>query len=382
MAKLSEIFDLQMGKTPARANRGYWTAGTNRWVSIADLSGYEKYVGDTRERVTDRAVRESGIKAVPPNTVIMSFKLSLGKTAITREAVYTNEAIMAFIPRGRYEVFPDYFFYLFSGKNWSEGTNRAVMGATLNKAALGSMEVSVPPIEVQRHAAGVLDKVTDLISLRRRQLAGVDALVRARFQEMFGEAHNSRRYPYQTVGELATVVSGGTPSRAVAEYWEGGSIPWVKTAQLQNERITAADEYITQAGLENSAAKLLPAGTVLVAMYGQGKTRGMTAYLDIEASTNQACACILPASGVNQIYLWQYLVFSYERLRGLAEGGNQPNLSGGMVKSFPVLLPPAAMQDEFAAFFQRADRQKSVIRESLGKLEELKRSLTQQYFGC
>lgn len=381
MAKLSEIFDLQMGKTPARSNSGYWTAGTNRWVSIADLSGYEKYVEDTRERVTDRAVRESGIKAVPPNTVIMSFKLSLGKTAITREAVYTNEAIMAFIPKGRYEIFPDYFFYLFSEKDWSEGTNRAVMGATLNKAALGKMEVSVPPIEVQRHAAAVLDRTTDLISLHRRQLAGLDELVRARFAEMFGEIHSSKRYPYRAVGELAAVVSGGTPSRAVAEYWEGGTIPWVKTTQLQNSRITAADEYITRAGLEHSAAKMVPAGTVLVAMYGQGKTRGMTAYLDIEASTNQACACILPSEGINQVYLWQYLAFSYERLRNLSKGGNQLNLSSGMVKKFPVLLPPAPLQNEFAAFFQRTDRQKTVIRQSLGKLEALKRSLMRHYFG-
>ena len=116
MAKLGEIFHLQMGKTPARANPSYWSDGHNDWVSIADLSSYGKYVGATKEKITDLAVQESGIKLVPPGTVIMSFKLSVGKTAITKEAVYTNEAIMAFVPTGKYEVCVDYFYHFFLGR--------------------------------------------------------------------------------------------------------------------------------------------------------------------------------------------------------------------------------------------------------------------------
>jgi type I restriction enzyme S subunit len=89
-----------MGKTPARAKAAYWNDGENDWVSIADLSTYSKYVSSTKEAISDLGVRESGIRAVPPETVILSFKLSLGKVAITTEPVYTNEAIMAFIDKG------------------------------------------------------------------------------------------------------------------------------------------------------------------------------------------------------------------------------------------------------------------------------------------
>ena len=150
MARLDEIFDLQMGKTPSRSNADYWTDGQYDWVSIADLGTYKKYVEDTKEKISASAVQESGIKSVPANTVIMSFKLSLGKTAITQEPVYTNEAIMAFIPTGKYTVLPDYFYYLLSAKDWTKGTNRAVMGATLNKATLGAVSVTVPPLNEQR----------------------------------------------------------------------------------------------------------------------------------------------------------------------------------------------------------------------------------------
>ena len=194
--RLGEVFNLQMGKTPSRANAEYWADGENSWVSIADLSGYSKYVGDTKERITDLAAQESGIKLVPADTVIMSFKLSLGKTAITKDPVYTNEAIMAFLPTGKYDVCTDYFFHLFSGRDWSKGTNRAVMGATLNKETLSNLEIDVPSLEKQRRIAAVLDKVSDLIAKRRAQLDKLDELVKARFVEMFGDPErNPKHWP-------------------------------------------------------------------------------------------------------------------------------------------------------------------------------------------
>ena len=106
---------------------------------------------------------------------------------------------------------------------------------------------------------------------------------------------------------------------------------------------------------------MMPIGTLLIAMYGQGKTRGMTAYLGIEASTNQACACILPSKVINQKFLWYYFILSYDKLRDLAKGGNQPNLNGNMIKDFPVLMPPIEMQNEYVSFVQQIDKSKFEI---------------------
>ena len=106
--KLSDAFDLQMGKTPSRKHLAYWRGGTEPWISIADLSNCGKYIEQTKENITSDAVQESNIKIVPKNTVVMSFKLSIGKVAITKRDMYTNEAIMAFHDRGRYEILTDY----------------------------------------------------------------------------------------------------------------------------------------------------------------------------------------------------------------------------------------------------------------------------------
>lgn len=230
MARLDEIFDLQMGKTPSRSNADYWTDGQYDWVSIADLGTYQKYVEDTKEKISASAVKESGIKSVPANTVIMSFKLSLGKTAITQEPVYTNEAIMAFIPTGKYTVLPDYFYYLFSAKDWTKGTNRAVMGTTLNKATLGAVSVTVPPLNEQRKIVMVLDKVSDLLAKRHQQLDKLDELVKSRFIEMFGEPENNNKaWPVKSLDKLCTV---GSSKRIYQSEQSSEGVPFWRISDL------------------------------------------------------------------------------------------------------------------------------------------------------
>lgn len=152
------------------------------------------------------------------------------------------------------------------------------------------------------------------------------------------------------LGDVAKVTSGGTPLRSVAEYWNG-NVPWVKTAQIQNSHIALSqvDEYITELGVSESSAKIIPAGTLLMAMYGQGKTRGQVAILDFPAAINQACAAFnLDKTQVVRDYLYQYFLFSYEDLRAVSNSGGQQNLSADLIKKFPVILPPLAEQKKIA----------------------------------
>ena len=221
-----------------------------------------------------------------------------------------------------------------------------------------NIPLKLPSLQKQKHISAVLDKCAELTVKNKRILEKYDTLIKSRFIEMFGDPYNNTKYPYKNVGEFTTVTSGGTPDRKNNEYWKNGKIPWVKTTELQNNELTEVEEFITQKGLDESSAKMMPKGTLLIAMYGQGKTRGMTAYLGIEASTNQACACILPSKEINQRYLWYYFILSYDKLRDLAKGGNQPNLNGNMIKSFPVLMPPIDMQNKYVSFVQQIDKSK------------------------
>ena len=113
------------------------------------------------------------------------------------------------------------------------------------------------------------------------------------------------------IGDIASVGSGGTPRREVATYW-GGTIPWITTSQVDFGAITEADQFITDEGLQNCAAKLLPSGTLLMALYGQGKTRGKVGVLAMQAATNQACASISLREGVSQEFVLHFLTSRYE----------------------------------------------------------------------
>ena len=143
---------------------------------------------------------------------------------------------------------------------------------------------------------------------------------------------------------LATIASGGTPDRSHPEYWNG-SINWAKTGELKNSELYETEEKITELALENSSAKVFNIDTILVAMYGQGKTRGMTALLKVPSATNQACAGITVYSkDITVSYLWLFLMGAYDAIREKANGSGQPNLSGALIADFNVTLPPIEEQ--------------------------------------
>lgn len=158
-----------------------------------------------------------------------------------------------------------------------------------------------------------------------------------------------------TLGEIARISSGGTPDRSEPAYW-GGAVPWVTTGEIQFNTITDTDERITEAGLKNSSAKLFPPGTLLMAMYGQGKTRGQVAKLGIEAATNQACAAILLNGQHDPDFYFQLLSSQYEAIRELGNAGTQQNLSGGILKELPVPVPPVAEQRRIARILSMWDQ--------------------------
>ncbi|MEK8024549.1 restriction endonuclease subunit S [Pseudaquabacterium rugosum] len=157
-----------------------------------------------------------------------------------------------------------------------------------------------------------------------------------------------------TLGEIARITSGGTPDRSEPSYW-GGDVPWVTTGEIQFNTITDTAEKITAAGLKNSSAKLFPPGTLLMAMYGQGKTRGQVAKLGIEAATNQACAAIHLHDGCSPDFFFQLLTSQYTTIRELGNAGTQQNLSGGILKAVTVAVPPLDEQRRIASILAAWD---------------------------
>lgn len=178
---VKDLFDLQMGKTPDRKNLQYWKDGTNKWYSIADMSKSDIYSGDTDEYISDIAVNESGIKKVVKGTIFMSFKLTIGKVLIAAEDLYTNEAIMAFIPKQieKIKLNQMWCFYCFKYKDWLEHAALAVKGKTLNKESIGNNTILLPPMELQQQFAEIATQAEATKASLRASIEAIDRVIRS-----------------------------------------------------------------------------------------------------------------------------------------------------------------------------------------------------------
>ena len=375
--KLGEVCEIKIGKTPNRSQTLYW-GGDYSWLSISDMK--EKILCTTKEKITQEAVQKEKMQIVPKGTVVMSFKLSIGKVGILAENMYTNEAIANFVVKNNKMLFNEYLYYALQGINFDSLTDRAVMGKTLNKAKLNNLSIVFNEPFMQQQIVLRLDGVNKLIESRKLQLSELLKLVKSRFNEMFGDFYTTL-FPKYKIGEKFELSSGSTPSRDNKLYWDSGTINWVKTTEVINKEITETEEKITKFALENTSLKLFPVNTILIAMYGQGQTRGRSAILKVKSTSNQACGAIFPNKIDNPVFIWHQLMLRYSELRELGRGGNQPNLNGQLIKNFELILPPLSLQNEFADFVAQVDKSQLAIQKSLEELETLKKSLMQEYFG-
>jgi len=189
---------------------------------------------------------------------------------------------------------------------------------------------------------------------------------------------------WTSIDALFDVGSGGTPSRKKPEYWNG-DIPWVTSGEVAFSEIKDTKEYITQEGLENSSAKLYPSGTVLLALYGEGKTRGQVAILRLPATTNQAIACILCSSSpIPPEYVFWWLCYRYYETRSIGEGANQPNMYLHHVRRMPIPLAPLMEQrvivERIKHDLSKVDKMEDTIEQSFQRSEKLRQSILKRAF--
>lgn len=246
---------------------------------------------------------------------------------------------------------------------------------------LSEFEFDLPPERDQERIADILWASQRVKSCYKSLVQASDDLVKSQFVEMFGDpTRGTALYPMLPMGDFASITSGATPKRDIAEYY-GGDIPWVKTTEVASGDVAKTEETLTELGLNNSSCHIIPAGTVLVAMYGQGGTRGKASMLKIDAATNQACAAIIPNPSVNAVFLLSQLRLCYEDLRSRSKGGNQKNLSLQTLKSYRAIVPPINKQNEFAAFVQRIDKSKFALQRSLNDLDAMTKKLMSEELG-
>lgn len=225
---------------------------------------------------------------------------------------------------------------------------------------LKNFEFELPDMDKQKELAALLWAMDDTKKSYQKLIAATDELVKSQFMELFGDATtNPKGLPTALIKNVAECYAGATPSTKVAAYWDNATIPWMSSGEVHNGRVSATEKKISQAGYDSCSTKMVPANSVVIALAGQGKTRGTVAITEIELCTNQSLCCIIPNSSVISDYLYYHLKLRYEEMRnlaGIAEGRGGLNLK--LIQGIRILVPSKAAQEEFVAFARQSDKSK------------------------
>ena len=274
-------------------------------------------------------------------------------------------------------IWPKYLRWVLVGDVFHSAFMRTVSGVggsllRARPAEVFKIQIPLPPLAEQKRIAGILDAADALRAKRRQALGQLDTLLQSTFIDMFGDpVTNPMGWDAPPLADCCKTGTGGTPSRAkMQRYYEGGTIPWVKSGELREEVITSAGEHVTATALKETNLKLIPKDAVLIALYGA--TVGRLGILGIQATTNQAVCHIIPNSlRVDLRYLFHTLLNQVSYLVGRGVGGAQPNISQGILKSLPIPLPPLDLQHRFAAIVGAVAQQKANQRAHLAELDTL-----------
>lgn len=273
------------------------------------------------------------------------------------------------------------FLYHFMSK-YVERLREQSIGGVIKYIKLGNLTdalIPLPPLEEQKKIAVILDAADAYRQKTKALIDKYDQLTQSLFLDMFGDpVTNPERLPIIKLGELGKWQSGGTPSRKVSEFFNG-EIPWLSSGELEEMYTTDSKEHISENAVNQSAAKIVETGSLLLGMYDTAALKSTISAAPL--TCNQAIAfCRLDDNKVNTVYVYKIIQLGREYYRRLQRGVRQKNLNLSMVKDIEILFPSLKLQNQFAERVAQIEKQKQQAEASLVKVEELFSSLLQRAF--
>jgi len=351
LVSLSDVCQINIGKTPARANPNYWGKG-HPWLSIADMNQGAQITA-TKEEITDLGVKESNIKLVRKGTVLFSFKLSIGKIGIAQRDLYTNEAIAALPILDKTKLCEKFLVYALGRMDASKTTDRAVMGATLNKKKLADLEIPLPTLEEQKRIAAILDKADAIRKKRKQAIELTEQFLRSAFLDMFGDPiTNPKGWEKSKLENLGALDRGKSKHRPRNDpKLLGGKYPLIQTGDVAASK-GAITEYMStysEIGLQQS--KLWPSGTLCITIAANIAKTGI---LTFDACFPDSVVGFTPNERTTTEFIQFWLSFYQHILEETAPESAQKNINLKILRELKIPTPPIELQNNFTVIVEKS----------------------------
>ena len=257
---LGDICQIEIGGTPSRSESAYWWNSNEDgerlpWVSISDLQ--ERVIVSTKEGITRLGIERSNAKYVPQGTLLMSFKLTIGKLAFAGKDLYTNEAIASLYTSD--SVYPEFLYYGLQYWNLTANTDQAIKGVTLNKQKLQEIPCLLPPLPEQKKIAEILSGIDNLLAVKTRRIEKKQMMLRFLIEDAIRQELSVEIMSLRLIGKWK---GGGTPSKMMSEFWNG-TIPWISPKDMKSDKIVSSQDQISESALQNSPTSLISANSIL-----------------------------------------------------------------------------------------------------------------------
>ena len=260
------------------------------------------------------------------------------------------------------KINPKFIKYYVLSEEYKGWVNSMCTGSTrpnINAKMYGNMEFLLPPREQQDFLVNILEEIDKKIEVNKKINKNLEGLAKSIYRYHFIDfkPYSQDNFKSTTIGEIPEnwsvqsiedfvddMKNGGTPKRGESDYWENGTVPWLKTGEINNNIIIKSEEHITKLGLKNSSAKLLPVNSIIMALYGTG-TAARIGLLKLEATTNQACCAMICNDFNKTLFLYLFLLFNQKEIENLASGSVQQNLSKDLIANLKLVVPPIEIID-------------------------------------
>lgn len=380
--KLGDICEIVSGSTPKTGIDEFWD-GNIKWITPAELNDDTYIINDSVRKITELAVKKTGLSSFPKGTVILSSRAPIGKVAIAGCEMYCNQGFKNFICSDK--INSKYLYWFLKGNTvFLNSLGRGATFKEISKGIVSEIEINVPNIEKQEDAVATLEKISEIIALRKKELIALDTLIKARFVEMFGDViHNDRKWECKQFSDITTSRLGKMldtkhqTGTCRYPYLANFNVQWFRF-ELDNLNEMDFDEKDREEfGLED--------GDLLVC---EGGEIGRCAVWHNEVKKCFFQKALHRVRCNQDVILPDYLSwwFKYNCENGgfaAIEGAKATisHLTGAKMKMLDVIVPPIELQEQLVDFIAQITKSKVAVQKALDEAQLLFDSLMQQYFG-